>query len=54
MTPKESDVSEDFLKMVIEVEADQVTLVPDSLDQLTSDHGWDTIKNSRSIWGNDL
>lgn len=37
--------SEDFLKMVIEVEADQVTLVPDSLDQLTSDHGWDTIKN---------
>lgn len=38
--------SEDFLKMVIEVEADQVTLVPDSLDQLTSDHGWDTIKNS--------
>lgn len=37
--------SEDFLKMVIEVQADQVTLVPDGLDQLTSDHGWD-------IWGN--
>ncbi len=36
---------EDFLKMVTEVKADQVTLVPDSLDQLTSDHGWDTIKN---------
>ncbi|MBT3382438.1 MAG: pyridoxine 5'-phosphate synthase [Prolixibacteraceae bacterium] len=37
--------SEDFLKMVIEVKADQVTLVPDSHNQLTSDHGWDTWKN---------
>ena len=37
--------SEDFLKMVIEVQADQVTLVPDKLDQLTSDHGWDTWEN---------
>ena len=37
--------SEDFLKMVIEVQADQVTLVPDGKDQLTSDHGWDTWKN---------
>ncbi|MCK3685062.1 pyridoxine 5'-phosphate synthase [Maribellus sp. YY47] len=37
--------SEEFLKMVIEVQADQVTLVPDSNDQLTSDHGWDTWKH---------
>ena len=37
--------SEDFLKMVIEVQADQVTLVPDSNEQLTSDHGWDTWKH---------
>jgi len=37
--------NEDFLKMVIEVQADQVTLVPDSNDQLTSDHGWDTWKH---------
>lgn len=36
--------SEDFLKMVIEVQADQVTLVPDTNEQLTSDHGWDTWK----------
>ncbi len=36
---------DDFLKMVIEVQADQVTLVPDKHNQLTSDHGWDT-------WGN--
>lgn len=37
--------SEDFIKMVIEVRADQVTLVPDTETQLTSDHGWDTWKN---------
>lgn len=37
--------SEDFLRMVIEVKADQVTLVPDSESQLTSDHGWDTWRN---------
>jgi len=37
--------SEDFIRMVIEVNAHQVTLVPDSHDQLTSDHGWDTIKH---------
>lgn len=37
--------SEEFLKMVIEVKADQVTLVPDTNEQLTSDHGWDTWKN---------
>lgn len=37
--------SEDFLKMVTEVKADQVTLVPDTHKQLTSDHGWDTWKN---------
>ena len=37
--------SEEFLKMVIEVQADQVTLVPDHHNQLTSDHGWDTWKH---------
>ena len=37
--------SDDFLKMVIEVKPDQVTLVPDHHNQLTSDHGWDTWKN---------
>lgn len=37
--------SEDFIQMVIEVKAHQVTLVPDSHDQLTSDHGWDTIQH---------
>jgi pyridoxine 5-phosphate synthase len=37
--------SNDFLKMVIAVKADQATLVPDTHHQLTSDHGWDTWKN---------
>lgn len=32
--------AEDFLKLVTEVKADQVTLVPDRHGQLTSDHGW--------------
>jgi len=36
---------EDFIRMVIEVKAHQVTLVPDTHDQLTSDHGWDTHTN---------
>src|ERR1700741_4010137 len=34
-----------FVDLVLEVKPDQVTLVPDTLGQLTSDHGWDTIKN---------
>ena len=36
--------SVDFIKMVIDVSPDQVTLVPDSSDVLTSCAGWDTIK----------
>lgn len=34
-----------FIDLVLETRPDQVTLVPDELGQLTSDHGWDTIKN---------
>ncbi|HEU4718565.1 MAG TPA: pyridoxine 5'-phosphate synthase [Bacteroidia bacterium] len=34
-----------FLDLVFEVKPQQVTLVPDSTNQLTSDHGWDTIAN---------
>ena len=37
--------SEDFIKLVIDVKADQATLVPDKPGQLTSDHGWNTIEN---------
>lgn len=34
----------EFLKMVEEVKPHQCTLVPDEPGQLTSDHGWDTVK----------
>jgi len=34
-----------FVELVLEVKPHQVTLVPDSLDQLTSDHGWDTLRH---------
>jgi pyridoxine 5-phosphate synthase len=34
-----------FMDLVLQVKPAQVTLVPDSTGQLTSDHGWDTIKN---------
>lgn len=38
--PKENS----FVELVLETNPEQVTLVPDSSTQLTSDHGWDTIK----------
>jgi len=34
-----------FVDLVLEVQPQQVTLVPDALNQLTSDHGWDTVAN---------
>ncbi|MBA6155858.1 pyridoxine 5'-phosphate synthase [Tenacibaculum sp. S7007] len=34
-----------FTQMVLEIKPTQVTLVPDSVDQLTSNAGWDTIKH---------
>ena len=38
--PKESK----FVELVLANKPHQVTLVPDTLGQLTSDHGWDTVK----------
>ena len=34
-----------FTDLVLEVRPTQVTLVPDAEDQLTSNHGWDTLVN---------
>ncbi|MFM7645614.1 MAG: pyridoxine 5'-phosphate synthase [Sphingomonadales bacterium] len=34
-----------FIDLVLSTQPDQVTLVPDEQGQLTSDHGWDTIKH---------
>lgn len=41
--------SADFIKMVLAVKPNQCTLVPDSPGQLTSDHGWDTIKDKELL-----
>jgi len=37
--------SQQWLKIVQKVKPTQATLVPDKPDQITSDHGWDTISN---------
>ena len=34
-----------FINLVLEVRPDQVTLVPDAVDAITSNAGWDTIRN---------
>lgn len=34
-----------FVDLVLETRPHQVTLVPDALGQLTSDHGWDTLQH---------
>jgi pyridoxine 5-phosphate synthase len=34
-----------FVDLVLETKPQQVTLVPDALNQITSNHGWDTIAN---------
>jgi pyridoxine 5-phosphate synthase len=34
-----------FIDLVLEVKPDQVTLVPDAHDAITSNQGWDTLKN---------
>lgn len=43
--------SDDFLEMVLEVRPEQVTLVPDGPNVLTSCAGWDTIKSQDFLKG---
>src|ERR1700689_1755700 len=38
-----------FVDLVLDVKPQQVTLVPDALNQITSNHGWDTIKNKKYL-----
>jgi len=38
-----------FVDLILEVKPEQVTLVPDALGQITSDHGWDTVKNKEYL-----
>ena len=35
-----------FIDLVLAVKPDQVTLVPDALNQITSNHGWDTLRHA--------
>ena len=41
----EGNPIESFTELVLEVLPTQVTLVPDGHDQITSNHGWDTLEN---------
>jgi len=41
--------SESFIKLVLDVVPEQVTLVPDPPEALTSSAGWDTIKNQEFL-----
>lgn len=41
----EGNPSKKFINMVCEVKPDQVTLVPDESNAITSNSGWDTVKN---------
>jgi pyridoxine 5-phosphate synthase len=38
-----------FINLVLSIKPDQVTLVPDSIDAITSNSGWDTIKNKNFL-----
>ena len=38
-----------FVDLVLETKPQQVTLVPDTLNQITSDHGWNTIEHKEYL-----
>lgn len=38
-----------FVDLVLAIKPNQVTLVPDATSQLTSDHGWDTVKDKEYL-----
>jgi pyridoxine 5-phosphate synthase len=45
----EGNPIESFMNLVLEVKPTQVTLVPDAVDAITSNAGWDTIKNKNFL-----
>ncbi|QNJ97863.1 pyridoxine 5'-phosphate synthase [Constantimarinum furrinae] len=45
----EGNPNEKFIKMVLEIKPDQVTLVPDAVDAITSNAGWDTHKHGEYL-----
>ena len=45
----EGNPMDDFTKMVLEIKPTQVTLVPDAVDAITSNAGWDTVKHKEYL-----
>jgi pyridoxine 5-phosphate synthase len=45
----EGNPTEDLLALVLEVRPDQATLVPDTPEQRTSDHGWDFHRHGEAL-----
>ena len=45
----EGNPTDDFLRLVLGVRPAQVTLVPDSPEQRTSDHGWDFARHGEAL-----
>jgi pyridoxine 5-phosphate synthase len=45
----EGNPTPEFISLVLEIVPAQVTLVPDDPGQLTSDHGWDTIRHKDEL-----
>ena len=45
----EGNPTPEFIRLVLEIIPEQVTLVPDDPGQLTSDHGWDTKKHKDEL-----
>lgn len=41
--------SAEFIELVLQVKPAQVTLVPDAPDQITSNHGWDTVAHQEFL-----
>ena len=39
-----------FMELVLKIKPTQVTLVPDGINNITSNSGWDTIKNSEFLY----
>jgi len=47
----EGNPNERFVELVLETKPDQVTLVPDAVDAITSNAGWDTVRHMDFLKG---
>ncbi len=45
----EGNPDDEFMRLVLDNPPHQCTLVPDTVDQLTSDHGWDTVAHASRL-----